>query len=70
MKYLVSIDGGGTKTKFCVSDLDGNILKEHTTGSTNYKFCCLSILCMLFSVKKYFSDNCLILIPFWKFIQI
>ncbi|HGM3774203.1 TPA: N-acetylglucosamine kinase [Clostridioides difficile] len=37
MKYLVSIDGGGTKTKFCVSDLDGNILKEHTTGSTNYK---------------------------------
>ncbi|MCC0631156.1 N-acetylglucosamine kinase [Clostridioides sp. ZZV15-6388] len=37
MKYLISIDGGGTKTKFCVSDLDGNILKEHTTGSTNYK---------------------------------
>ncbi len=27
----------GNKTKFCVSDLDGNILKEHTTGSTNYK---------------------------------
>ena len=55
MKYLVSIDGGGTKTKFCVSDLDGNILKEHTTGSTNYKSVELKkhMKILIMDLKKY-----------------
>lgn len=37
MKYLVLIDGGGIKIKFCVSDLDGNIFKEYIIGLINYK---------------------------------
>lgn len=36
-RYLISIDGGGTKTEFCISDLNGNIIKSYFTGSTNYK---------------------------------
>ncbi len=36
-KHLISIDGGGTKTEFCISDLNGNIIKSYFTGSTNYK---------------------------------
>lgn len=35
--YLVSVDGGGTKTEFCVTDIDGNIIKSYIFGSTNYK---------------------------------
>lgn len=37
MSYLVSVDGGGTKTQFTISDLSGNILGNSTTGSSNYK---------------------------------
>jgi N-acetylglucosamine kinase-like BadF-type ATPase len=36
-KYFVSVDGGGTKTEFCVADIDGNIIKSYIFGSTNYK---------------------------------
>lgn len=37
MNYLVSVDGGGTKTQFTISDLSGNILGNNKTGSSNYK---------------------------------
>lgn len=37
MKYLLSVDGGGTKTEFCISNMAGENLKTFTAGSTNYK---------------------------------
>lgn len=37
MKYLLAVDGGGTKTEFCVSDLQGNVIKSFFVGSSNYK---------------------------------
>lgn len=37
MKYLLSVDGGGTKTEFCLADQEGNILDSFVTGSTNFK---------------------------------
>lgn len=36
-RYFISVDGGGTKTEFCISDIDGNIIKSSLKGSTNYK---------------------------------
>lgn len=36
-KYLLSVDGGGTKTEFCVSDIEGNILDSVTAECSNYK---------------------------------
>lgn len=35
--YLLSVDGGGTKTEFCVSDAEGNILHSIIVGCSNYK---------------------------------
>ncbi|MFS0674128.1 N-acetylglucosamine kinase [Ornithinibacillus sp. 179-J 7C1 HS] len=35
MKYVVGIDGGGTKTAIVLADLDGNVLMNRTYGSTN-----------------------------------
>ncbi|MCC3866774.1 BadF/BadG/BcrA/BcrD ATPase family protein [Terrisporobacter mayombei] len=37
MSYLVSVDGGGTKTQFTISNLSGKILGNYQTGSSNYK---------------------------------
>jgi len=37
MKYLLSIDGGGTKTEFCISDFEGENIKLFSTGCSNYK---------------------------------
>ncbi|WP_312447137.1 BadF/BadG/BcrA/BcrD ATPase family protein [Lacrimispora sp.] len=37
MKYLLSVDGGGTKTEFYISDLQGNMIDTFTTGSTSIK---------------------------------
>ncbi|WP_434796423.1 N-acetylglucosamine kinase [Terrisporobacter vanillatitrophus] len=37
MNYIVSVDGGGTKTQLTISDLSGNILGNNKTGSSNYK---------------------------------
>lgn len=37
MEYLLSVDGGGTKTEFYVSDIQGNILHEFVLGGSNYK---------------------------------
>ncbi len=34
--YLIGIDGGGTKTKGYVSDLEGNVLASAIGGSSNY----------------------------------
>lgn len=34
--YLIGIDGGGTKTKGYISDLEGNILASAIGGSSNY----------------------------------
>lgn len=36
-QVLISVDGGGTKTEFCVHDLARNRDKFFTYGSTNYK---------------------------------
>ena len=35
MKYVIGIDGGGTKTHMKLSDLNGNILAEGTKGPSN-----------------------------------
>jgi N-acetylglucosamine kinase-like BadF-type ATPase len=37
LKYLLSVDGGGTKTEFCISDMQGKMLKSFFVGSSNYK---------------------------------
>ena len=37
MAYLLSVDGGGTKTEFCISDLMETEKKSYITGSTNFK---------------------------------
>lgn len=37
MKYLLSVDGGGTKTLFAISDIDGNEIGKVQSGSSNYK---------------------------------
>lgn len=34
-KYVVGLDGGGTKTEVIVADLDGNILKQFKSGAIN-----------------------------------
>lgn len=36
-KYIISIDGGGTKTEFCVLEIHKNEKKSFTFGSSNYK---------------------------------
>jgi len=36
MSYLLGIDGGGTKTQALIADLDGNIIGEGFSGSSNY----------------------------------
>lgn len=36
-EYLLSVDGGGTQTEFCISDINGNIIKSFFSGCTNYK---------------------------------
>lgn len=36
-RYLLSIDGGGTKTEFCVYDTDLETMESFVFGSTNYK---------------------------------
>lgn len=35
MKYLIGIDGGGTKTTVAISDLDGNVLGQGTSGPSS-----------------------------------
>lgn len=37
MDYLLGVDGGGTKTIIAVADLNGKIILEKTTGSSNFK---------------------------------
>lgn len=36
-RYLIGIDGGGTKTSAVLSDMDGNILYRATTAGTNHQ---------------------------------
>lgn len=36
-RYLFSVDGGGTKTEFCVYDMDLRKMQSFRFGSTNYK---------------------------------
>lgn len=36
-KFLLSVDGGGTKTEFCVSSTAGEILETVVVGCSNYK---------------------------------
>lgn len=36
-KYILGIDGGGTRTTACLADLEGRIVQEYITGSSNYK---------------------------------
>ena len=35
MKYLIGIDGGGTATKICISDMDGQVVMRHRAGALN-----------------------------------
>ena len=37
MKYLVGFDGGGTKTRCIIGDLEGNIVSDLTSTSSNYQ---------------------------------
>lgn len=37
MKYYVGIDGGGTKTEFCLADQSGKVLAQLRRGSASYK---------------------------------
>ena len=39
MKYVIGIDGGGTKTAFVLADLKGNILTEEILPSISYREC-------------------------------
>jgi N-acetylglucosamine kinase-like BadF-type ATPase len=36
-KYLLGIDGGGSKTHACIVDLDGNILATAANGGANWE---------------------------------
>ena len=36
-KYILGVDGGGTRTTANIADLEGKILSECITGSSNYK---------------------------------
>lgn len=36
-RYLFSVDGGGTKTEYCVYDMDSRKMQSFYFGSTNYK---------------------------------
>jgi N-acetylglucosamine kinase-like BadF-type ATPase len=36
MKYILGVDGGGTKTTAAVADTDGNILAEATSGASSF----------------------------------
>ncbi len=36
MKYLIGIDGGGTKTKCVVTDINGNLVYETSGGPSNF----------------------------------
>ena len=35
MKYVIGVDGGGTKTEAVAYDLDGNVLEKSLTGFGN-----------------------------------
>ena len=35
--YILSVDGGGTKTEFCISDMEGHIKDSVIVGCSNYK---------------------------------
>ena len=35
MEYLLGMDGGGTATKICVSDVEGAVVARHTAGPLN-----------------------------------
>lgn len=37
MRYFLGIDGGGTKTAFCITDETGFVLAEHTDVGTSYR---------------------------------
>ena len=36
-EYILSVDGGGTKTEFCISDMEGHIKESVVVGCSNYK---------------------------------
>ncbi len=36
-KYILGVDGGGTRTTANIADLEGKVLAEYITGSSNYK---------------------------------
>ena len=37
MDYILSVDGGGTKTTVIIADIEGNHLAESNSSSSNYK---------------------------------
>lgn len=43
MKYLIGVDGGGTKTSFLLINETGAVLDECTLGCTNYDICGIQV---------------------------
>ncbi len=43
MKYILGVDGGGTKTVIRITDYNGNILSEIITGAGNFKSVGISV---------------------------
>ena len=36
-KFVIGIDGGGTKTHAVIADMEGNVIAEHTAGPSNFQ---------------------------------
>ena len=37
MNYLLGVDGGGSKTTVQIADIDGRVISQSVSGSSNYK---------------------------------
>lgn len=58
MKYLIGIDGGGTKTKCVAADINGNPLYETTGGPSNFLIHSLDKVCEnIFNLLKDCTKN-------------
>lgn len=57
MSYLVSVDGGGTKTQFNISDLNGTVLGNYITGSSNYKYVGIEEACKNINTSRRFHSK-------------
>src|SRR5262245_41281345 len=46
MKYIVGVDGGGTKTLALLGDLGGNVLARGVSGPSNYNVVGFGMACL------------------------